>query len=232
MRLHCSLIFVLFMTGWQPGWLGAQSQECHQLETVLSHFIDSRVHADSMAVTYRWPAALPSGPYDEVIVDWTRSDKKLCGQVVLPVRIKGRGMGERVQYVRAQIRTFDNVVTARRNIGRYDMLAAAYLGMAFRETTSLRGGFYRQVSAVEGFRVKRLITADRIVLSNMIETPPLVRRGSTVEVAFAHGNLMVTTTGVARQDGWAGDIVRIRMPNDRKELKGRVAGSGQVKLTF
>jgi len=225
---HIFIFFVLLLGAGRA----AKATDCQQLKTELSHFIDSQVTADSVAISFRWPAHLPAGPYSQVSVQWARGAQKLRGQVVIPVRVVLNGGLEKVVYVRAEIRCFDDVVVAKRNIGRHDILKDGYLALTRRETTGLREAFYRETAGLNGLRVRRLITGDRIVLSNMVETPPMVRRGSTVEVAFAHGNLTVVTRGVARQDGWEGDIIRIRMPNDRKELKGKVAGRGQVALTY
>lgn len=61
-----------------------------------------------------------------------------------------------------------------------------------------------------------------------LKPEPLVRRGEDVNVIYRSGNLEISFTGEALENGFYGERIRVRSANTGKILRGRVVGEGSV----
>ena len=65
-----------------------------------------------------------------------------------------------------------------------------------------------------------------------IDNPVLVKQRDLVKLVARVGNLRVTALAEAQQDGRAGDHVRVRNVDSRKDVLGRVVGRGLVEVEY
>jgi flagella basal body P-ring formation protein FlgA len=59
----------------------------------------------------------------------------------------------------------------------------------------------------------------------------LVSNGAEVKLVFSEGDLVITTTGAALQDGSIGDIVKVRNSDSGVTVSGAVQPDGSVKVS-
>jgi len=81
-----------------------------------------------------------------------------------------------------------------------------------------------------GLVAKRTIAAGMIVGTNDVQTPPVIRKGDGVTVVVKCGNVRLTTTAVARQDAWQGDVIAVRPDMSSSDLRGTVSENGIIEL--
>ena len=74
----------------------------------------------------------------------------------------------------------------------------------------------------------RPIPKGEILKKSFLKREPLVRRGEEVNVIFRKGNLEISFTGEVLDNGFLGDVVRVRSANTGKILRGRVVSEGSV----
>ena len=74
----------------------------------------------------------------------------------------------------------------------------------------------------------RTITKGSIIKKSLFKREPLVRRGEQVNVIFRRGNLEISFTGEALENGFLGDVIRVKSSNTGKILRGRVVSEGSV----
>ncbi|RIK98937.1 MAG: flagella basal body P-ring formation protein FlgA [Proteobacteria bacterium] len=85
---------------------------------------------------------------------------------------------------------------------------------------------------VAGRRLRRSVPAGTPLRAAWLEDVPLVRRGEPVRLSLVSGALRIEATGLARQDGRAGEIVRVESQTSRREVIGRVGTDGVVHVAF
>jgi len=100
-----------------------------------------------------------------------------------------------------------------------------------KEEVYLEGCQRWSVASPEEF--VNFITLRRIAKGSPLERSslrkePLVKRGEEVNVVFREGNLEISFTGKALDNGFLGDTVRVLSANTGKVLKGRVISEGSV----
>ena len=74
----------------------------------------------------------------------------------------------------------------------------------------------------------RAIHKGELVRKSLLKREPLVRRGEQVNVVFRRGNLEISFTGEALENGFLGDVIRVKSSNTGKILRGRVVSEGSV----
>ncbi len=130
------------------------------------------------------------------------------------------------------IRTYEDIVVLNKKIDRHDILAMDDLVIKRIETTKLEGVTFDDIEDLIGKRAIRTILPNIPIIGEMIDNPPLIKKGDFIKVSIQSGNLSIVTKGVAKEDGYVGKVIRIKNIDSNKELYGKVEDSATVKIIF
>lgn len=154
------------------------------------------------------------------------------GNIQLVVRIS---INEK-QYLKTPVffylRTYEDIVVANRKINRHDTLTTDDLVVKRMETTTLAGVPFDNTDDLEGKRALRQIPHNTPITAEMIDNPPLIKKGDLIKVTVNSGNLHIVTKGVAKEDGYLGKFIKFKNIDSNKVLYGRVEDSSSVKIIF
>jgi flagella basal body P-ring formation protein FlgA len=151
--------------------------------------------------------------------------------VAVPVEAWVDGVSVRSVSVPVRISALFPALVAVRPIGRHAVLLAEDVRVERREILAGQEAL-REPGAVIGRRAVRNIAAGELVLEGLVELPPLVRRGEMVLlVAEGHG-VRAEIRGEAREEGKAGQVVRVRNLISGREVYGQVQAEGVVRVPF
>jgi flagella basal body P-ring formation protein FlgA len=81
-------------------------------------------------------------------------------------------------------------------------------------------------------RATKLIKQGEIIRSEWFQPIPLVCRDQAVTVIARDENVGVKMVGLAKMDGWLGDMIPIINPVSNKTIKAKVTGNGIVELNI
>jgi flagella basal body P-ring formation protein FlgA len=90
----------------------------------------------------------------------------------------------------------------------------------------------KDLGAIMGRRAVRNISAGELLQAGMLELPPLVRRGDIVLLIAQGRGLRAVAQGEAREEGKAGQVVRVRNLSSGREVYGQVEAEGAVRVSF
>jgi len=76
----------------------------------------------------------------------------------------------------------------------------------------------------------RAIARGEAVDTSDLGPPPLVRGGERLRVLWRGPGLAVEAAGIARQDGWLGSTIPLRIDGARRDCEGVVTGAGEVRV--
>ncbi len=130
------------------------------------------------------------------------------------------------------VRVYENVVASGRKIGRGEILAEDDLVIENLETTKLSASTFSSVNDLIGKRITRLIQPYTPITQELIDNPPLIKRGEFIKLLLQSGNLMVVAKGVAKEDGHLGKIIKVKNVDSKKEIYGRVEDASTVKVAM
>ncbi|MCJ8026123.1 flagellar basal body P-ring formation protein FlgA [Shinella yambaruensis] len=91
-------------------------------------------------------------------------------------------------------------------------------------------GFAESISDVSGLVTKRTLLPGRVILVSALREPFLVNRGSTVQMVFDNGSLVIRASGTPLQDAAVGELIRIRNKDTGVIVSGTVMADGTVHV--
>src|SRR3990172_2684517 len=135
-------------------------------------------------------------------------------------------------WVTAEIEVWVEVVLASKPLKERQMVGADDIYIGRKDLSRLPAGYINDISQVSAKRVKRFVGANSILTENILEEPPLFKRGERVFIIAESESLKVTAMGVAGEDGYRGRPVRITNMQSKKEVMGEVDGDGTVYVKW
>jgi flagellar basal body P-ring formation protein FlgA len=124
------------------------------------------------------------------------------------------------------------VVVAARPIGRLKPISTDDLWMKKMNLAELPVGVMTDADDIIGKRARRNIDAGDILRPDLIEMPPLVRRGDMVVIVAENEGIKVTATGEVKCDGLRGEQVKVVNLDSNKRLSARVVDKNTVVVDF
>ncbi|MFQ5714620.1 MAG: flagellar basal body P-ring formation chaperone FlgA [Candidatus Scalinduaceae bacterium] len=131
-----------------------------------------------------------------------------------------------------KVRVFENVVIAKRKIGRRQRLTKENIFLAKRETTKRHGLAFFSMDDLTGRVAVRTILPNAIITENIVETSPTIQKGSVVKLFIEANNFSIVTKGLAQETGRTGEVIRVRNLNSKKVIYGKVVDPERVQIIF
>lgn len=180
-------------------------------------------------VTVRGDVVLPPGAMHHEIV---LPRERRSGAVPLTVRfLSGGDVRETVSAV-ARISAFAPVVVARTPLARFQPVSPADIGIENRDLSAVAADALTDVAEAAGKRASRNIASGTVLTADLLELPPMVRRGDIVRILAESGRVRITALGEVRETGRRGERIRVVNLDTQKEIQARVIDPGTVAVMF
>lgn len=141
------------------------------------------------------------------------NSQNLRNQVYIPVDIKINGTKYRTIKVGFRIHRFANVIITTRPLPRHYVLTLPDLKMEEGEVTSTNPV---PLEDVIGKRLKTAVPEGKILTYDLIEIPPLIKRGDVVTIKKEDEFLSISVKGMAKEDGRLGDKIQVENTASKK----------------
>jgi flagella basal body P-ring formation protein FlgA len=154
------------------------------------------------------------------------------GPTILALHLFVDGKPVRKLWVNATIAVMADVVAVARPLGKHQHVTLDDLTIQRRDRSDLPADTVSRMEDALGFRTTRMIYPDTVLRSSMLALPPVVRRGDLVKIVADAGTMTITATGVVKQQGRKGEMVRVMNTNSKRIILARVTGPGAVEVDF
>ena len=228
--------FLILFVGLIPVGLLEAATLLDKIHMAIEDYIYASLEADSISITF--DALSKDLPHvqnpDNVTIDvlWNRPVQSFVGKASVPVQIIEGGQVIGLVHNIVRTRVFNRVWVSQTMLSRHQIIRNHHVAIEMRETTQLIKTPLSASEPAEGKRTKRVVGKGRILTLDVLETPPVIRRGDRVNVQLHHNNLEITLDATAREDGWMGDQIKVRDNRSKSELMGEVIGPASVKVQF
>jgi flagella basal body P-ring formation protein FlgA len=105
------------------------------------------------------------------------------------------------------------------------------LHIARVRTSALQNEVARSIDQVVGMQLRRPVAAGQPLRLADLTRPPLVQRGSTVQIELSSTGLSLTGQAIALDAGADGERIRVQNMTSHAFLFAQVVGPGQVRVT-
>jgi len=128
------------------------------------------------------------------------------------------------------VNLYSQVVVAAREINARELFTDDGLRYERMDIGHLPAGFVTDKNKILGLMARRQITPGMVMTNSIIIKPVLIKRGSVVNLIALTGNMEVTAPGIAMQDGYEGQLIRIKNSNSNKIVLGKVIDENKVQV--
>ncbi len=203
-------------------------------------------HAVEMAIRSRMPwknedVTISEIAWDETVqlptgrltyrVEPARNEDYL-GRTIVALHLFVDAEPVRKVWVNATISVMADVVTVIRPLGKHAYIQLADLSVERGDLSDLSSDTVRRIEDALGNRTTRAIYPHTVLQSSMFASPPLVRRGDIVKIVANSGPMIITATGMVKQQGCKGEMVRVVNTDSNRMITARVTGPGAVEVNF
>jgi len=152
------------------------------------------------------------------------------GDVYIPIQVSLNGAGKEIVYVRARVEVWKEIVVTGERIGKKDVISSDDVALARRDVGLLQSKYFEKLEDVVGKQALSLIPAGNVVQDWMLRVPPDVEKSEEIIIVAEMPTLKATARGVALEDGYEGDSIKVQNLDTKKELRAEVVGSGKVRV--
>ncbi len=164
----------------------------------------------------------------KIKIDSKREIKIEKGYAYLPVLFNSRRKITN-GIITLKIKLYKNVAVAAQDIKRNKNITQADYRIIEKEVSSLRGKPLETNGNLNKLRAKRYIKYGTVILQNMVEETPDVKRGTRITAFYRRGIVNISFNATARTSGKIGDVIKIKR-DDNKLFKAKIISSNQVRI--
>ena len=208
---------------------------CKKIEQIVLDFIyqknpwgRDKLNVKDIEVTHA--AVLPKGDITYKVVPPRNTD--YLGTIPMSVVFTINGQFEKKVWATVKTEVLTAVVVTKRPLGRFKQIEADDIQLQKMDLADLPSNIITDIEEALGKRTKRSLDAEMVLRTDLIEFPPLVRRGDVVTIIAESDGLRITTRGKIKERGCRGEKIKVVNLNSNKVIYARILDSNTVKVDF
>ncbi len=205
------------------------------IEKIVLNFLDERLPFDKNKVKINDvqvnnKVILPKGDISYKVV--IPKNTKLLGKLPLSVKFSVNGKFVKKVWVSVDIEVYTTVVVTKRPLGRYRLITENDIHLKEMNLAELSSSVMTRCEQVLGKRARRAIDSNVVLTPDLVDLPPLVKKGDIVLIIAESDGLRITTLGKVKEKGREGEMVRVENIDSQKGIYARVLDASSVKVDF
>ncbi len=196
------------------------------LQNIINNFSDARIKDIQVSDNL----ILPDGRITYTVKP--PGNDTLAGKIPFTVNFDVDGKFYKRVWTSATIEIFTNVVVTKKPLGRHKPISEDDIEMQQMDLAQLPSDVITDPEVILGQRTRRTIGSHTVLRSNLVEFPPLVKRGDIVVILAETGGLKITTVGQVKKKGRLGERIPVMNFDSKKVLYAQVLDSNTVKVEF
>ena len=168
------------------------------------------------------PFQLPTGHVSYEIIP---SSPGIIGSSRFSIICRVNGKVEKNFSVRGHVEAITPVVVATKRLRYGDIISPDMIRLVPRDIAEI-DNYITALEVVAGSYVKRSVAKGTAIDTEAIEQPPMIRRGEFVKIVINHNGLLLTATGIAKNNGRKNDMIRVKNSNSSKLIFCRIQAPG------
>ncbi len=170
-------------------------------------------------------------PFGEISWKVTPSRPAIVDSSSFSIFFKVNGQPANNCTIRGKIEAIRDVAVSAEKIPRGTILSPAHIVMIPKNVVELKQPIFDPQKII-GMQIHKTLQAGRIFEIKYLHLPPVIKEGEPVKIFAGRGNLRITTNGIARSSGAAGEVIRVKNISSNKLIYARIESPGQVSVEF
>jgi flagella basal body P-ring formation protein FlgA len=206
-----------------------------KIEKIVSHYLRTTVlrgnkiaRIKDLRVPQR--IILPRGRITYQVI--APRNTKYRGKIPLAVHFNVDGQFQKKVWTSATIEMFVDVVVAAKPLRKHKTITEDDIELRQMDLAHLPANVITDPQAVLGKRGRSTISAKTVLRTDLIELPPLVKRGDIVVIVAESKGLRITALGKAKRKGRLGERIPVENFDSKKILNAQVLDAKTVSIDF
>jgi len=203
------------------------------LEEAFKRFVLNAVGGDEVVfgrIDVRGAKPLPLGKITLTPSKSGSGEIKGKTSLRLAVAVAGEDCGQVT--VSGWVDRYAQVVCAARSVPRNTILSAEDLCLERINIAKAPDRLVYDTAEAVGKRVRSSLQAGKYLQQHRLFDVPLIEKGDRVKLLVSTGPVYISTLGIAKADGGAGDQIRVENLSSQKTVIGRVVDDTTVEVLF
>lgn len=229
------LIGLLVVSGVGPAAADKSSQvkiDHQEMEQILNDYLVEQsnflpqVELRLTSVQFPSPYKIPVGRIEHQLIP-ARPGVIGSRRIALMTRVNGQIVSN--QSIRIELEAMAEIAVAKESLRRGTVLTENQIEMRYQDISRLSEPIFDVNDAV-GKMVRRTLRHGEPLQAQQIEFPPVIKRGERVVIEVQRAGMTLSAVGEARQDGRAGESIRVVNVGSSREVISRVIAPGLVRV--
>lgn len=134
--------------------------------------------------------------------------------------------------VMVEFESLTEVIVTKRQLNRYTIISKKDLYFKTMDSEKIPANAITDYGDVIGKRTKRAIRPETIIRADLIEFPPLVKRGDVVSIIAESNGIRITAIGQVKKKGHRGERLKVLNIDSKKVVYARVLDANTVVVDF
>lgn len=199
----------------------------NQIEIFLADFFNGKEY-EIEHVNIKDPGPYPQGELTFSSASKSQVDKQGNFTVFLDILVNG--IREESLRIPGKVAVYEDIQFAARNMTQGDEVLEEYLYSVRKNIFSLPEDAVRIFQA--GKILKTAIPKDSPLRASWLKETPLISKGDIVTLVARSNNLVIVTTGISQEDGYAQELIRVENLGSGKIVKGQVLEKSTVEVIY
>lgn len=146
------------------------------------------------------------------------------------IRARCRGEKPWATFIMANVSLRQEIVVIKHELPRHHILESDDLTRVKKDIATLRRGYKTNIESLVGKQLKRNARANTVVYDFQLQLPDIIKKGDLVTVSSRRGSLVVSSSGIAMNNGHKGEKIKVENQRSLRIIQGRVTGPGSVEV--
>lgn len=224
------------------GWVGAASiqilrrtrplPESEILQAIHSHLLKNAVrdHGELEVRFLRvWnPVTIPDEDYTLRVSDLPQGGLTSTFQIRFELLVGRESLG--IWQIGVEARLFRNVWVSRQQLRRSEPVSEGDFALERRDVLRTRDMITEDTDLSHGWQMVENLNPGQPALRRSVQPRAVILRGQMVDALLKDGQISISLKAEVLDSGVPGQLIRLRNPISRKELRGKVINEQMVQI--
>lgn len=177
---------------------------------------------------YRYTIEEDLSKYESVEINYDRSSNRIGNNFFIPVKATYPFGAKKERFLQVEVKIFEKVLVAVEPVERGEPLNSTNTTWKEKDITNLRQKPIKENTSLGSIISKYDLQPGDIICSNFVENSPVLNAGDPVSLFYTEGTVVVSFSGVARQAGAIGDVVKVKA--NGRQYSAKVINSNEALI--
>lgn len=160
------------------------------------------------------------------------SSTRMLGRVAMEISVLSNGKPARTIRVCGRVEVYKNMPCAARDMRRGEIVKESDIALARMPLSRMSNRLPDSPENIAGMALKHSVRAGQLLTRKIVAPPVVIKRGERVTILAQSPAITIRVPGKAIQPGAAGDFIRVKNLQSRREIVAKVINSRTVKVLF